>query len=183
VLLALLFAILLPTDAGASVAGSFSISDPFFDTPTPIMDAGAIYSWQFKFWDSVTGLKYHHFHPMHEKEMHLIVVSQDLSHFAHIHPTIDHHAGSFEVLANAQSKDPDNKDLVRTIPFSGKYFLFADVMPMGETMTVLPYDLTTSGTPRASQAFVLDPLSLTGSITKTLDNYKVELTPIAEHFP
>ncbi len=66
----------------------------------------------------------------HEKLMHLIVVSQDLQHFEHVHP--EHKGGGkFEIGA--------------TFPAGGAYKLFADFVPEGQAEVTRSHWLKVSG--------------------------------------
>ncbi len=122
---------------------------------------------EFEFRDSETGGIAHHFHVMHAKPMHLIVVSEDLSHFAHVHPEVrPHSAKAFYITANSQTADPDNFALSTLLPFGGKYFLFAEVMPMGYGMLNFPYDLNVSGPTRSAVAPATDMPGADGKIVK-----------------
>jgi hypothetical protein len=104
---------------------------------------------EFEYWDADTGNMAHHFHVMHAKPMHLIVVSEDLSHFAHVHPDLNPHTFKpFYLNANVVSSDPDNFAMPNLIPFAGHFYLFAESMPMDYGMLMFPYDLTATGLPR-----------------------------------
>lgn len=70
----------------------------------------------------------------HERLLHLIVVSQDLSHFAHEHP----------------ESRPDGSLLARlTFPAGGNYVLFSDFKPKGAAGQVVPTALAVDGTAKA----------------------------------
>ena len=138
---------------------------------------------EFEFRDSVTGEIAHHFHVMHTKPMHLIVVSEDLSHFAHVHPKEKpHSAKAFYLNANSQTNDPDNFALPTLLPSGGKYFLFAEVMPMGYGMLNFPYDLNVNGPTRKAEIPSIDKPDADGKIWKYFDDYliKLEILPM-EH--
>jgi len=66
----------------------------------------------------------------HEKKIHLIVVSEDLSSFSHLHP-IEQTDGSYI--------------LTDTFPQGGNYILYADYMPVGATKQVNKKILTING--------------------------------------
>lgn len=67
---------------------------------------------------------------MHERRMHLFVLSYDLSHFEHVHPT----AG------------PDGRwDIALTLPKPGPYRLVADVLPTGGNPQTLQHTFITAG--------------------------------------
>ncbi|HEV2690961.1 MAG TPA: FixH family protein [Bryobacteraceae bacterium] len=71
----------------------------------------------------------------HEKLLHLIVVRDDLSHFAHVHPTF----GADGIFRTQH-----------VFPAGGEYHLFADVAPKGAGSQVLMAKLKVSGSPGPS---------------------------------
>ncbi|MCC6279965.1 MAG: hypothetical protein IT262_05165 [Saprospiraceae bacterium] len=93
---------------------------------------------------------------VHEKKMHLILVSEDLSWFDHQHPEYN----------------GTGLDLAYTFPQGGQYFLFADYKPAGAGHQVEKLPLRVSGpapqpvTYAAARATVL------------VDGYEVSLTPM-----
>jgi plastocyanin len=93
------------------------------------------------------------FDTFQEKLMHLIVVSDDLSHFDHIHPTYQGN-GRFVVQAN--------------FPKPGKYSLFSDYKPAGksEQVSVLSTKIAGAVTPPPVPNYQL---------SKVIDNTKATL--------
>lgn len=92
---------------------------------------------------------------VHERPLHLLMVSRDLSWFAHEHPA-RRQDGTFE--------------LPWTFPAGGEYTLFLDFTPQGVGMQVVPVTLKVDGaTP--------PPAALTPDIdaSKTIDGYTVTL--------
>jgi hypothetical protein len=81
------------------------------------------------------------FELLHNKLVHLIIVSQDLSYFAHIHP-IYIGAGLFEVTAK--------------FPESGEYKLFADYMPAGMSEMIQTHRVHIEGVAPKSNALIPD---------------------------
>lgn len=71
---------------------------------------------------------------VHERPMHVIIVSQDLSEFWHVHPAADGR-GSFSVS--------------HRFPAGGDYRVYADLKPAGHTAAVVPLSLNVAG-PRPS---------------------------------
>jgi hypothetical protein len=69
--------------------------------------------------------------------MHLIIVGEDLSYFAHIHPTIRH------------GNDDDNTafGISHTFPESGKYKLWVDFKPKRGNQTIAAFKLNVTGKP------------------------------------
>lgn len=90
----------------------------------------------------------------HEKKIHLIVVSDDLSYFDHIHPEIGAD-GSYTVK--------------HKFPAAGKYTLFADYKPSGANHTVDNLNVNVEGSAPAAKKYGADMLS------KTVDGYTVML--------
>ncbi|TYP70777.1 hypothetical protein [Paenibacillus methanolicus] len=91
----------------------------------------------------------------HEKEMHLIVVSKDLSFFNHIHPVYKG-KGQFEVKT--------------AFPEAGEYKLIADYIPSGGGDTTKSDWLTVDGTPAAPAKIEPDQ-----QLTRTVDGVEVAL--------
>lgn len=79
-----------------------------------------------------TGKPVTDFEIVHEQLMHFIIVTKDLSHFAHEHP-VSGKEGRFTHRY--------------TFPFGGEYRLFADVAPRGAGSQVLMQSLRVSGSP------------------------------------
>lgn len=75
------------------------------------------------------GMNHKMFHRMHGKLMHSIIVNKDLSHFAHVHPSFDMKTGTFSLVINGTSSEPDNQALPNAIPWFGEYHLFTETMP------------------------------------------------------
>jgi hypothetical protein len=67
------------------------------------------------------------FEPLHDKLMHLIIVEEDLSYFAHIHPTIRH------------GNDDTAFAISHPFPESGKYKLWVDFKPKGGNQTLAAF--------------------------------------------
>ena len=95
------------------------------------MEAGKPAQLAFSFRNEKTGESVSKFELEHEKPMHLIVVSQDLETFAHLHPQ-PNGEGTFVVDVNQASSDPDNLDAARAISKGGPNFLYAELRPQGQ---------------------------------------------------
>jgi hypothetical protein len=92
---------------------------------------------------------------VHEQPIHLIIVSADLSEFAHIHPVLQ----------------PDDTFAVdHTFSASGTYWLYVDHTPPGGVQTISRFCLTLKGAARAPRALQPD------APTKTVDGLRVKLT-------
>ena len=100
------------------------------------------------------------FDEMHERLLHLFVVSRDLSFFDHIHPQAVKD-GSFEIAI--------------TFPKAGAYRLVADVLPTGATPQNLHHTIVTSGpsTPLATR-----PPSITAEVLEAREgDVRARLVP------
>ena len=94
---------------------------------------------------------------VHEKPMHLLIVSKDLAEFYHVHPepTAD---GSYRVQ--------------HTFPNGGDYKLYADFTPANAKQIVERIDLNVSGAERPKVALVADT-----RFEKSVDGLKVTMKP------
>ncbi len=94
---------------------------------------------------------------VHEKPMHLLVVSNDLAQFDHVHP------------------EPQGDGTLRVnynFPNGGGYKLYADFTPPGAKQVVERYDVTVGGPERARTALVEDK-----SLTSKVDSLSVTMFP------
>jgi hypothetical protein len=89
------------------------------------------------------GFEVRHFEIVHEKPMHLMIVSQDLARFDHVHPSLEAD-GSFS--------------LRHVFPEGGHFFLFHDFTPDSVGMQVVPVELVVEGTEPATRPLVVDDL-------------------------
>lgn len=92
---------------------------------------------------------------VHEKRLHLIVVSEDLNYFNHLHPDMQE-AGLFTQTLN--------------LPRGGRYKLIADVTPTGRGASSYGQWIDVSGSKLA-----LKPIQLDTDLTKTVDGQQVTL--------
>lgn len=99
------------------------------------------------------------FYLTHEKLFHLFVVSQDMSEFQHIHPTLERD-GSFTIET--------------VLPVAGNYKIYSDFYPNEGAPQVLQQNLTTAGSSNDLLG-ALPRLTPDSSLTKTLDGMKIEL--------
>ncbi len=97
---------------------------------------------------------------VHEKPMHLLVVSRDLDEFYHIHPE-QQADGSYRVS--------------HTFPTGGDYKLYADFTPKAAVQVVEQIDVKVEGTERSKVALVPDT-----KFEKTVEGLRVVLKPSAE---
>ena len=81
------------------------------------------------------------FQVVHEKPLHLMIVSYDLSQFDHVHPTLG----------------PDGRFQLRhAFPSGGRYVLFHDFTPDSVGMQVVPVELAVEGAERPRVALTVD---------------------------
>ncbi len=92
---------------------------------------------------------------VHEKKIHLIVVSNDLSWFQHIHPELKSD-GSYEVATR--------------FPFGGDFVMFADYTPSGFSNQVTRIPITVSGNQLEAKKYSVQKLIWQGD-----DGYKAEI--------
>lgn len=92
---------------------------------------------------------------VHEKPMHLLIVSSDLAEFSHVHPALQPD-GTFKVTY--------------TFPNGGDYKLYADFTPVNSSQTVEQVAVRVSGNERAKQPLVAD-----AAMTKSDDSISVTL--------
>lgn len=108
----------------------------------------------------------------HDKKLHLIVVSKDLSYFDHIHPEFQAN-GSYDINVLAKGANYTNGRFHNETKFEqgGDYVLFADYVPSGASHQLERIELNVSGTPYKAQKYTT---AKTVSIT---DGYEVSLVP------
>jgi hypothetical protein len=106
----------------------------------------------------------------HEKKIHLIVVSNDLSYFEHIHPEYNSD-GSYKikVLNKTQNYSVGAGHIETRFITGGDYILFADYLPSGGSHQVEKIQLNVKGTPKAAVTYNSDKLS------GTSERYSVQL--------
>jgi hypothetical protein len=105
---------------------------------------------------SERGLRLRHLETVHEKPIHLVIVSKDLNEFAHIHPELQ----------------PDNSFAVAyTFPRGGEYWLFADFTRPGNAQTVARFRIQLEGDTGVSH-----PLTPDASFTKQAGSLRVTFT-------
>jgi hypothetical protein len=90
----------------------------------------------FSLQDKHSGSVVKDFRTVHEKQMHLFIVSKDLLWFFHVHP---------------EPQEDGRFVLPFQFPQSGEYLLFSDVTPEGSPMQVFRQPVNVEGTPRVLQ--------------------------------
>jgi len=103
-----------------------------------------------------TGARVSAFNVDMQKRMHLIVVSDDLTEFLHIHPTLDS-AGTFRITT--------------TFPHPGVYHMYADAQPAGFGHAVFRFDVPVGVVARAAVARRFSPIDVA-----TIGDYVVRLS-------
>ena len=99
------------------------------------------------------------FENIHDKLMHIIIVCEDLSYFAHIHPTLETSDSNFTIN--------------HTFRESGKYKIWIDFKPKDGVQTIVAFKLNVTGSPVHS--FTM--LAIDNQYTKNIDGkYQVSLT-------
>lgn len=87
------------------------------------------------------GVPIRHLEYVHERPMHLIVVSEDLAEFDHIHP---------ELVAG------DRYEVTHAFQHGGRYRLYADFTAPGAPQRIETFEVTIAGTPRSSVKLMAD---------------------------
>lgn len=128
--------------------------------------------------DIKTGAPVKEFDMVHEKLLHLIIVSSDLTWFNHIHP---------------EYKGDGLFTITTSLPGAGSYKLFADYTPKGGEHEVAEHVFATAGAPATPAAFnqPADTTMVKGFLVKNMksapegepaavgsDTYKVGLMPM-----
>jgi hypothetical protein len=105
--------------------------------------------------DNSKGTPIEKFDINHEKQLHLILVSKDLSYFDHIHP---------------EYKDKGLFEISTTFPKNGEYKLIADFVPTGAQQKTESHWIQVGNEKPATQTIIPDT-----SLTKTIDNKEITL--------
>jgi hypothetical protein len=104
-----------------------------------------------------------------QKFMHLVLISEDLEQFSHIHPYLNQETGQFSIALNTANDDPDNVDAADALLTSGKYFVFVETKPAGALPETVSMDLTVQGDAPQS-TLTPDPQLPNRTIVKYLDS-------------
>ncbi len=99
---------------------------------------------------------------VHEKKMHLILVSDDLSWFDHIHPEFSA-SGSYDIKVLASGENFTNGRGHNETRFEagGKYWAFTDYKPTGGLNQVNKTELTVAGAPARTVAYTQPKMTTT----------------------
>lgn len=108
----------------------------------------------------------------HDKKMHLIIVSKDLSHFDHIHPEFNSD-GSYTIKVLPNGTDYTSGQFAGETRFDkgGDYVLFADYLPTGATHQLERIEVNVAGSPYNARKFA------DAKTTTTVDGYELSLHP------
>ncbi len=105
-------------------------TDLTFSSEPSLLTPGVTALWTLKITDKKTGRPVNDYTLVHDKLMHLIVVSRDLKWFNHLHPELR----------------PDGKFVVSAqLPRAGSYKLYADYTPKGEEQEIAQHAFATAG--------------------------------------
>lgn len=108
----------------------------------------------------------------HEKKLHLIVVSKDLSYFTHIHPEYQA-SGAYDIAVLPTGKDYTNGAGHNETKFEkgGDYMLFADYFPSGANNQLEKINVNVGGV-------AYTPITYTKeNLASTVDGYTLTLVP------
>ncbi len=104
------------------------------------VEAGESFELTLRISDSEDSKPVSEFDEVHTKLLHLIVVSEDLTTFLHLHP--DYQGDGVFILENA------------TLPEAANYILFADFTPTGDEQQVVRLELSTADAEASSPQLV-----------------------------
>jgi uncharacterized membrane protein len=104
-----------------------------------------------------TGQTLYKLQMVHEHLLHLIIVSEDLTFFDHVHPVRQFPEGAFT--------------LPYTFPRDGRYILFADIMPEGERAQVFRLPVVVGGSRSSATA----SLMVSPALSREIGPYHVEM--------
>lgn len=126
-----------------------------FATQPEQIVAGAPASWTLTILDAASGKPVEKLDTVHEKLMHLIVVSSDLSWFNHLHPRYEGN-GRFTIST--------------TLPRPGSYKLYADYTPNGKMQEVPQHEFSTADAAAVPATFAsaADTIGAGGWMVKTV---------------
>ncbi len=99
------------------------------------------------------------FEASHDELMHNIIVGEDLSYFAHIHPTLETSSSNFTIN--------------HTFPESGKYKIWIDFKPKDRKQTLVAFRLNVTGKPMHNLISLVNEKQYTKNIE---GKYQVSLT-------
>jgi hypothetical protein len=102
------------------------------------------------------------FDTIHDKIMHLIIVnSEDLSHFAHIHPKLDKETGIFHIT--------------HTFSKAGKYKMWIDTKPKGGIQILTAFSFNVEGQPVHTPASITSDKTFLKELVTDGQTYQITL--------
>jgi hypothetical protein len=137
-----------------------------FDPATP--QAGKPTYLSLRVTEQKVGEPINQFDIIHDKIMHLIIVnSEDLSHFAHIHPKLDKETGIFHIT--------------HTFVKAGKYKMWIDVKPKGGMQILTAFAFNVEGQPVHTPATIAQERNCVKNVVADGQSYQVSLNCQPEH--
>jgi hypothetical protein len=137
-----------------------------FDPPTP--QAGKPTNLSLILTEQKVGEPIKQFDIVHDKLMHLIIVnSNDLSYFAHIHPELNKETGIFHIT--------------HTFPEAGIYKMWIDIKPKDGMQVLTAFRFNVVGQPVHSLATITPDSTLRKNIVTDGQSYQVTLDFQPEH--
>ena len=131
-----------------------------FDPATP--QAGKPTSLSLIVTEQKVGEPIKQFDIIHDKLMHLVMVnSEDLLHFAHVHPKLDKETGIFNI--------------VHTFAKAGKYKMWIDTKPKGGIQILTAFTFNVEGQPVHSPANIVPDQTLVKNVVADGQSYQVSL--------
>jgi hypothetical protein len=102
------------------------------------------------------------FDTIHDKLLHLIIVnSEDLSHFAHIHPKLDKETSIFHIT--------------HTFSKAGKYKMWIDTKPKGRTQILTAFSFNVEGQPVHTPASITSDKTFLKEVVTDGQTYQIAL--------
>jgi hypothetical protein len=131
-----------------------------FDPPSP--QAGKPTNLNLIITEQKVGETIKDFDIIHDKLMHLIIVnSEDLSHFAHIHPKLNKETGIFHIT--------------HTFSRAGKYKMWIDVKPKGGIQILTAFPFNVEGQPVHTPATIAHEQNHVKNVVADGQSYQVTL--------
>ena len=113
------------------------------------------------------------FQAMHMKFMHLVLISEDMQSFAHVHPFWDKSSRSFNIALNMPTIHPDNQNATKALMKGGKFFVYSEVKSKSLGMHKFSWDLNVEGA-RQDQEVMEDPRNSSGTVVKYFEDSGAE---------
>jgi hypothetical protein len=111
--------------------------------------------------EKMTGNRISQFEVIHDKLMHLVIVSDDLSYFAHVHPKLNDEERIFTIT--------------HTFPVAGRYKMWVDAKPRGVERFVKEFRLNVGGKPVREPIPIVADKDFTKNVAAGGQKYQVRL--------